>query len=52
VAGLSKEPPTTTTTEIRARPIKVAQSPRDEATSSVGIVRKIIIILMIVGSSE
>jgi hypothetical protein len=46
----SKEPPTTTTIEIRARPIKVAQSPRDEEISSAGIVRKIIIILMIVGS--
>jgi hypothetical protein len=50
VVGLSKEPPTTTTTEIRARPTEVAQSPRDEETSSAGIVRKIIIILMIVGS--
>jgi hypothetical protein len=50
VVGLSKEPPTTTTTEIRARPIEVAQSLRDEETSSAGIVRKIIILLMIVGS--
>jgi hypothetical protein len=48
VAGLSKEPPPTTT-EIRASPTEVAQSPRNE-TSSAGIVRKIIIILMIVGS--
>jgi hypothetical protein len=50
VTGLSKEPPITTTTEIRPRPIEVAQSPRDEETSSAGIVRKIIIILMIAGS--
>jgi hypothetical protein len=50
VAGLSKEPPTTTTTEIRVRPTKVARSPRDEKTSSAGIVRKIITILIIVGS--
>jgi hypothetical protein len=49
MAGLSKEPPTTTTTQIRARPTEVAQSP-NEKTSSAGIVRKIIIILMIVGS--
>jgi hypothetical protein len=49
MAGLSKEPLTTVTTEIRARPTNVAQSPRDE-TSSVGIVRKIIAILIIVGS--
>jgi hypothetical protein len=50
VAGLSKEPPTTTTTKIRARPTEVAQSPSDKKLSSAGIVRKIIIILMIVGS--
>jgi hypothetical protein len=50
MVGLSKEPPTTTTTEIRARPTEVAQSLRDEKTSSAGIVRKIIIILIIVGS--
>jgi hypothetical protein len=50
MAGLSKEPPTKSPTEIRARPAKVAESPRGEETSSAGIVRKIIIILMIVGS--
>jgi hypothetical protein len=50
VVGLSKEPPTTTKTEIRARTTEVAQIPRDKETSSAGIVRKIIIILMIVGS--
>jgi hypothetical protein len=49
MAGLSKEPPPTTTTEIRARPTEVGQSPRDE-TSSARIVRKIIIILMTVGN--
>jgi hypothetical protein len=48
VAGLSKETPPTTTIEIRARPTEVAQSPRDK-TSSAGIVRKIITILMTVG---
>jgi hypothetical protein len=47
VARLGKEPPPTTTTEIRVRLTEVAQSPRDE-TSSAGIVRKIITILMIV----
>jgi hypothetical protein len=46
VVGLSKEPPTTTTTEIRVRPTEVAQSPRDEETSSADIVRKIITILI------
>jgi hypothetical protein len=45
---MSKEPPPTTTTEIRARPTEVAQSPRDE-TSSIGIVRKIVSILMTIG---
>jgi hypothetical protein len=50
VVGLSKEPPTTTKTEIRARLTEVAQIPRDKETCSAGIVRKIIIILMIVGS--
>jgi hypothetical protein len=50
VAGLSKEPQTTTTTEIRVRPTKVAQSPRDEETSSAGFVRNIITILINVGS--
>jgi hypothetical protein len=50
VAGLSKEPPTITTTEIRVRPIEAAQSLRDEETSSAGVVRKIITILIIVGS--
>jgi hypothetical protein len=50
VAGLSKEPPTTTTREIRVRPTGVARIPRDEETSSAGIVRKIITILIIVGS--
>jgi hypothetical protein len=50
MVGLSKEPPTTTTTEIRVRPTKVARSPRDEETSSAGIVRKIITIMIIVGS--
>jgi hypothetical protein len=50
VAGLSKEPLTITTTEIRVRPIEVAQSLRDEETSSAGVVRKIITILIIVGS--
>jgi hypothetical protein len=49
MAGLRKEPLTTTTTEIRARQTEVTQSPRDE-TSSAGIVRKIITILMTVGS--
>jgi hypothetical protein len=50
MVGLSKEPPTTTTTEIRVRPTEVSRSPRDEETSSVGIVRKIITILIIIGS--
>jgi hypothetical protein len=50
MAGLSKEPPTTTTTKIRVRLTEFAQSPRDEETSSAGIVRKIITILIIVGS--
>jgi hypothetical protein len=50
VAGLSKEPPTTTTTEIRVRLTEVAESPRDLKTSSAGILRKIITILIIVGS--
>jgi hypothetical protein len=45
MVGLNKEPPTTTSKEIRARLTEVAQSPRDE-TSSAGIVRKIITILM------
>jgi hypothetical protein len=39
VAGLSKEPPPTTTREIIARPTEVAQSPREE-TSSTSILRK------------
>jgi hypothetical protein len=50
VVGLSKEPPTTTSTEIRVRPTEVAQSSRDKQTSFAGIVRKIIIILMTIGS--
>jgi hypothetical protein len=50
MARLSKEPPTTTTTKIRVRPTEVARSPRDEETSSAGIVRKIITILIIVES--
>jgi hypothetical protein len=49
VAGLSKEQPPTTTTEIRGRSTEVTQSPRDE-TSSAGIVRKIITILMTIGN--
>jgi hypothetical protein len=50
MVGLSKEPPPTITTEIRVRPTEVARSPRDEETSSAGIVRKIITITIIVGS--
>jgi hypothetical protein len=50
VAGLISEIiTTTTTTEIRAGPTEVAQSPKD-VTSSAGTVRKITIILMIAGS--
>jgi hypothetical protein len=49
VAGLSSEITTTTTTEIRARAIEVAQSPKD-VTSSAGIVKNLTTILMIVGS--
>jgi hypothetical protein len=50
-ARLSKETPITTTTtiDIRARPTEVAQSLSDE-TNSVGIVRNLMTILMIVGS--